>query len=181
MARKRDAEPEPARTEDRRLAGPFRGARMSKASKKSPRKTAIKQRGTASPSQAEFDEVLALIDAAKARAFAAVNTTLIDLYWQLGEYIGHKIAAATWGAANRRSPGRIHPAASPGKERVLGEQPVANATVFRDLPRRAKTRTTRARIALDPQLPTPYCPLPTRKAMIFGNLRPDRPTSPSDR
>jgi predicted nuclease of restriction endonuclease-like (RecB) superfamily len=70
---------------------------MSKAPKKAPRKTAIKRGAIASPSQAEFDEVLALIDAAKARALAAVNTTLIDLYWQLGEYISHKIAAATWG------------------------------------------------------------------------------------
>jgi len=71
--------------------------------------------GAASPSQAEFDEVLALIDAAKARALAAVNTTLIDLYWQLGEYISHKIAAAAWGQRTvgalaeyiqRRHPGR---------------------------------------------------------------------------
>ena len=30
-------------------------------------------------------------------ALAAVNTTLIDLYWQLGQYISHKIADATWG------------------------------------------------------------------------------------
>src|SRR6185312_15359172 len=76
---------------------PFRGAHMSPVPRKSPRKTAIKRVESASPSQAEFDEGLALIDAAKARAAAVVNTTLIDLYWQLGEYISHKIAAATWG------------------------------------------------------------------------------------
>jgi hypothetical protein len=40
---------------------------------------------------------LALIDAAKVRAVAAANTTLIDLYWQLGEYIRRKVAAARWG------------------------------------------------------------------------------------
>jgi predicted nuclease of restriction endonuclease-like (RecB) superfamily len=88
---------------------------MSTASGKSPRKAAIKRVEAASPSQVEFDEVLALIDAAKARAAAAVNTTLVDLYWQLGEYISHKVAATTWGQRTvaalaeyiqRRHPGR---------------------------------------------------------------------------
>ena len=59
---------------------PVRGAGMSQPPKKAPRKTAIKRGETASPSQAELDEVLALIDAAKARAVAVVNTALIDLY-----------------------------------------------------------------------------------------------------
>lgn len=49
------------------------------------------------PSRADFDEVLALIDAARARAFAVVNTTLIDLYWAIGEYISRKIADDGWG------------------------------------------------------------------------------------
>jgi predicted nuclease of restriction endonuclease-like (RecB) superfamily len=88
---------------------------MSKAPKKPSRRTAIQRVEAASPSPAEFDEVLALIDSAKARGAAVVNTTLIDLYWQLGEYISHKIAAATWGQRTvgalaerlqRRYPGR---------------------------------------------------------------------------
>jgi predicted nuclease of restriction endonuclease-like (RecB) superfamily len=88
---------------------------MSQAPKKTSRKTAIQRGEAASPSQTEFDEVLALIDAAKARAAAVVNTTLIDLYWRLGEYISHKIAAVTWGQRTvgalaqylqRRHPGR---------------------------------------------------------------------------
>ncbi len=96
-------------------AGPVGGAIMSQSPKKTSRKTAIQRGEAESPLQAEFDEVLALIDAAKARAFAAVNTTLIELYWQLGEYISHKIAAATWGQRTvgvlaeyiqRRHPGR---------------------------------------------------------------------------
>jgi predicted nuclease of restriction endonuclease-like (RecB) superfamily len=70
---------------------------MSPVPRKSPRKTAIRRVESASPSQAEFDEVLAVIDAAKARAAAAANTTMIDLYWQLGEYISRKIAAEGWG------------------------------------------------------------------------------------
>jgi predicted nuclease of restriction endonuclease-like (RecB) superfamily len=70
---------------------------MSKAPMKPSRKTAIQRSGAASPSQAGFDEVLALIDAAKARAFAAVNTALIDLYWSIGQHISRKIAEEGWG------------------------------------------------------------------------------------
>src|SRR5262249_36865497 len=94
---------------------PFRGAGMSRPPRKPPGKTAIRPVESASPSQAEFDEVLALIDAAKARASAAVNTALIDLYWQVREYISRKVAAASWGQRTvgalaeflrRRHPGR---------------------------------------------------------------------------
>ncbi len=41
--------------------------------------------------------MLALIDAAKARAFAAVNTALIELYWSIGQHISRKIAEEGWG------------------------------------------------------------------------------------
>lgn len=44
-----------------------------------------------------FDEVLALIEAARRRAYQAVNAELVSLYWQLGEYISRKIASAEWG------------------------------------------------------------------------------------
>jgi predicted nuclease of restriction endonuclease-like (RecB) superfamily len=45
----------------------------------------------------EFAEVLALIEAARRRAYQAVNTELVGLYWQLGEYISNKIESAQWG------------------------------------------------------------------------------------
>lgn len=44
-----------------------------------------------------FAEVVALIHAARGRAYQAVNTTLIELYWEIGEHISHKISAAEWG------------------------------------------------------------------------------------
>jgi len=47
--------------------------------------------------EAGFAEVVGLIAAARQRAFQTVNTTLIDLYWQVGEYISRKIEAAEWG------------------------------------------------------------------------------------
>lgn len=52
---------------------------------------------TNTPSAADFDVVLGLIDAARSRAVAAVNTTLIDLYWSIGEHISQKIANDGWG------------------------------------------------------------------------------------
>jgi len=47
--------------------------------------------------QADFEEVAALIAAARQRAVQAVNTTLIDLYWQVGQTISRKIEQAQWG------------------------------------------------------------------------------------
>jgi predicted nuclease of restriction endonuclease-like (RecB) superfamily len=49
------------------------------------------------PADEGFDAIVRLIDAARQRAFRAVNTTLIELYWQIGEHISRKIAAAEWG------------------------------------------------------------------------------------
>ena len=48
-------------------------------------------------SQADFAEISALITAARLRAVQAVNTTLIDLYWQVGQTISRKIEQAQWG------------------------------------------------------------------------------------
>lgn len=48
---------------------------------------------------AEFGEVLALIHSARQRAVQAVNTQLIELYWQVGAYISGKLEQAEWGDA----------------------------------------------------------------------------------
>lgn len=45
----------------------------------------------------EFAEISQLIAAAKRHAVKAVNTTLIDLYWQVGQIISRKIDASEWG------------------------------------------------------------------------------------
>ena len=47
--------------------------------------------------ESEFSEILGLVAAARLRAVQAVNTTLIELYWQVGEVISRKIAGAEWG------------------------------------------------------------------------------------
>ena len=46
---------------------------------------------------ADFTEITQLITTARARAVQAVNTALIDLYWQVGQTISQKIAQAQWG------------------------------------------------------------------------------------
>ncbi|OAH99203.1 hypothetical protein A1353_21065 [Methylomonas methanica] len=50
-----------------------------------------------SPVTSDFTEITQLIVSARQRAVQAVNTTLIDLYWQVGQIISRKIAAAEWG------------------------------------------------------------------------------------
>ena len=44
-----------------------------------------------------FSEVVAMIAAAKQQAFQVVNTTLIDLYWKVGEYLNKKLETSEWG------------------------------------------------------------------------------------
>lgn len=69
---------------------------MSKVSKRRKRQIAARAKPGV-PLKADFEVVLDLIDAARKRALAAVNTTLIDLYWRVGEFISHRVAAAEWG------------------------------------------------------------------------------------
>lgn len=45
----------------------------------------------------DFAEVVELIRSARQRVFAVVNTTLIDLYWQVGRYLSRKLETAEWG------------------------------------------------------------------------------------
>lgn len=44
-----------------------------------------------------FSEVAHMISTARQRAVRAVNTQLVELYWQVGAYISRKIEAAEWG------------------------------------------------------------------------------------
>jgi hypothetical protein len=46
------------------------------------------------PDEAGFTEIVRLIGASRERAMLAVNT---DLYWQIGEIISRRVAAAQWG------------------------------------------------------------------------------------
>jgi len=70
---------------------------MSKTPKKNKNQNLAEPSSSQTPSQGDFDVVLGLIEAARTRAVTAVNTTLIDLYWSVGEYISLKIADEGWG------------------------------------------------------------------------------------
>jgi hypothetical protein len=73
--------------------------RMSKSSKRNRTGGLVKPSLSQSLAQGDFDAVLGLIEAARTRAVAAVNTALIDLYWNIGEYISRRIAAHGYGQA----------------------------------------------------------------------------------
>lgn len=49
------------------------------------------------PQPTDFSDIAQLITQAKQLAVQAVNTTLIELYWTIGERISRKIAASEWG------------------------------------------------------------------------------------
>lgn len=57
----------------------------------------LAREGMVVDSDARFTEVIELIEAARVRAYQAVNAELVSLYWQLGEYISRKVASAEWG------------------------------------------------------------------------------------
>jgi len=45
----------------------------------------------------QFSEVVQLIKQARSNAYKAINTELINCYWQVGEYISKRIGSAAWG------------------------------------------------------------------------------------
>jgi predicted nuclease of restriction endonuclease-like (RecB) superfamily len=60
-------------------------------------KTGFTMRRTLQSFQDDFTEITHLIATARQRSVQAVNTLLIDLYWQIGQRISRKIASAEWG------------------------------------------------------------------------------------
>lgn len=45
----------------------------------------------------QFQHISTLISEAKSRAYHAVNTELVTLYWNVGEYVSKQVAAKVWG------------------------------------------------------------------------------------
>jgi len=45
----------------------------------------------------DFEEVLAIIEEARGKAYRAVNRVFISMYWDIGEYINSKLASGKWG------------------------------------------------------------------------------------
>ena len=57
----------------------------------------IKQMHSISSTNTEFDEIVAIIEQARQKAFRAVNRELIEMYWQIGQYISEKVKSNAWG------------------------------------------------------------------------------------
>jgi len=44
-----------------------------------------------------FDEVISIIEKARENAFRAVNRELINMYWDIGEYVSRRVSESGWG------------------------------------------------------------------------------------
>ncbi len=60
-------------------------------------KAVLAKTASSLPVEASFSEVVDLITAARHRAYQTINTGLMELYWQIGEYISRKLQTAEWG------------------------------------------------------------------------------------
>ena len=47
--------------------------------------------------QEQFAELAAMIKSSRQKAIRDVNTTLIELYWNIGKYIHNRVVSAQWG------------------------------------------------------------------------------------
>lgn len=47
---------------------------------------------------ANFDELIAMIESARARAWQAVNSEMVALYWNIGKWLSKRLEVATWGS-----------------------------------------------------------------------------------
>lgn len=45
----------------------------------------------------QFNEIVTIIDKARARAFRAVNAELINMYWEIGAYVSQCVKNSDWG------------------------------------------------------------------------------------
>jgi F0F1-type ATP synthase membrane subunit b/b' len=54
-------------------------------------------KGLAQGAAAAFEEIAAIIDRSRERAFRAVNRELMDMYWEIGRHIIEKAVSENWG------------------------------------------------------------------------------------
>ena len=91
----------------------------------------------------------------------AVNSTLIDLYWNIGEYISGKIAREEWGKGTVEALAETIQRRYPGVAGYSAAKPLADAAVLRDVQAPGKTLTAGESFVLEPQL-ADHEPLQTR-------------------
>jgi DUF1016 N-terminal domain len=69
---------------------------MEEGKQKMPPKPKASVLKTTKKDEATFAEVVELISASRNKALQAVNTVLIDFYWEVGATVSRKIQAAEW-------------------------------------------------------------------------------------
>lgn len=99
----------PPATSRKATASSGKGKRPALAVKK--KATLVKTPSSALP---EFAEVLHLIEAARHRAYQAVNVAMIELYWSVGQFISQKIESEGWGKGTIQSLGDYLRKSEPG-------------------------------------------------------------------
>ena len=66
--------------------------------KQAPAKSrAVSVKSVVPASEAAFDDIVKMIEQSRHRAVQAVNTILVDLYWQIGGYLAGRIETDGWG------------------------------------------------------------------------------------
>ena len=85
----------------------------------------VAQAQAAEPIETSFAEVVTLIEQARQRAYQAVNSELVGLYWRIGEYISAKLtlpsgARAWWIAWRSTSRARCQASAVSRAETCFG-------------------------------------------------------------
>ena len=77
-----------------------------------------------------FEEILELIKQAKQKAILAVNSELIDLYWNIGKYISDKTSADNWGKGVVSSLSEFIKEKDPSIKGFSSSELVENETIF---------------------------------------------------
>lgn len=89
-----------------------------------------------------FEEVVDLIRQARQRTWQAVNTALVELYWQAGEHISRKVDEAAWGEGVIDDLARYISERHPDWEGFTRASPLQDEAAIRDVSRRRKRVTT---------------------------------------
>jgi hypothetical protein len=100
------------------------------------------------PLDTQFEQITQFIVKARQQAMQTVNTVLIDLYWQIGEYISDKIAKAEWGEGIVAELAQYLTKAQPGL-RGFTRSNLFRMRQFYETYRRYKSRGTAATIIMD--------------------------------
>jgi hypothetical protein len=77
-----------------------------------------------------FVEVVEMIKSAKQTVMQTVNAQLVELYWQVGAYISHKLEQSEWGDAVVSQLADYDCSNSAGTARLYPAQPLSYAQIL---------------------------------------------------